>query len=181
MPISLDYLDLDAREEWVAIPVDASDRAKGCVSLYLRELPYAKAKSLEVAAVASSSKLLHARDPLTRQGAPLGDAEAEALAAGFCAMFEVSREVVRWGVSSHLAVDFRMGGFEIPFETAPLSLAGKTYQGASDRMLRLYQLAGGGQAGDEGTLFPQIVAAVNLWQKGKTRTAEEIWAEAEAK
>jgi hypothetical protein len=183
MPISLDYLDLDAREEWVAVPVDASDRAKGCVSLRIRELPYSKVKSLEAASMANSSQLQRSAKPLSKLqgGEALEDREAEALARGFCSLFEHAREIVRWGVVGHREGDFRMGGFEVAFECADLEHNGRKYQGASDRMLRLYQLAGGGMAGEEGSLFSQIVAAVNLWQKGKTRTAEEIWAEAEAK
>jgi hypothetical protein len=181
MPVRIDpdYLSLDARTAEVSIPVDAKDRAKGVVRLTLRELPFAKKRAAEMLHL-SASTVHAASQSLWEQasnGQGLTTEEADRLARAFSGFFEATREVVRWGVVGHRAEDFLLGEVEIPFESVSLLCNGKCYDCASDRMLRLYQLAGGGRVAEEGTLLPQIARSVLDYQRGEVKTPESLWGE----
>jgi hypothetical protein len=181
MPVRIDpdYLSLDARTAEVSIPVDAKDRDKGVVRLTLRELPYAKKRAVEVLYL-SALREGEKAEPLRARldaGEGLSAEDADRLAGAMGSFFEALREVVRWGVVAHQAEDFLRGELATPFEAVALLCNGKHYDCANDRMLRLYQLAGGGRVGEEGTLLPQIARSVLDYQRGEVKTPESLWGE----
>ena len=182
MPIDLplDLLSPDLQEREVEIPVSAHDRAKGTVHVTLREMPYAALKSCQMQGLFSLGPLSKAGETLTqlRDG---GGATSEAMLEMGQA-FELLRleqtELIRWGVLSHRAEDFKLKGIPIPCETTEKKLAGQLYRVPNARMILLYQVSSPGLA--VGSLWWLLADAVRRFQQGQVRTPEEIWSEAEA-
>jgi hypothetical protein len=109
-----------------------------------------------------------ARNGLESAGdGPISTAQADALAGALSALYEAQRECVRFGVASHREEDFLAGGLSIAFESAEVTFSGQPYRVASERMLRLYVLAGGGNPGrgDAGELLPALAEAVLQFQR----------------
>jgi hypothetical protein len=167
MPVDLSsLLSLDAQEREVSIPVGSET-----VHVTIRELPYGVAKRLSFrygSAYQAYEACKASVERLGKEGAaPLSPEEQDALASALADLWEAQRDCVRWGVVAHREADFLAGGLTIPFETAEAVFNGAPYRVASPRMLRLYQLAGGGRGGNEGTLIPDIAAAVLKIQRAE--------------
>jgi hypothetical protein len=181
MPIRIDpdYLSVDAREIELAIPVDARRRDLGVVRITVRELPFAKHRGLEALYLSALKRAGYESDVWERiqSGDGITAEEAERLASACRELLEANAEILRWGVVDHCADDFlRTDGTPIPFEAVSLRHGSRDYRCASPHTLRLYQVAGGGMAGSEGTLIPSIVGAVFAWQRGVALDAEAEFA-----
>jgi hypothetical protein len=165
MPVDLSsLLSLDATDREVAIPVGAET-----VHVTIRELPYGVSRRLSLRYLGASQAYEACRASVERMGEagalPLTSPEADALAGALAALYEAQREAVRWGVTGHREGDFLLGGLPVPFESEEATFNGTPYRVASPRMLRLYQLAGGGRAGDAGALLPDLASAVFAAQR----------------
>ena len=64
MPITIDFLDLDTRLDWVSLPVDPADPTKGSARFQLQDIPYAKWQSLMMEVLSSAEQLQKALDAL---------------------------------------------------------------------------------------------------------------------
>jgi hypothetical protein len=162
--INLDsLLSLDAEEREIEV---SAGEGRGTVRVTVRELPYAKHRAISLRYLGASQAYEAARGALEKLGAsPLPVADAEALAGALGALWEAQRECVRWGVTGHREEDFLAGGVGIPFESTDALCNGERFRVASDRMLRLYQFAGGGRPGDAGELLPALAEAVLAFQR----------------
>jgi hypothetical protein len=174
MAINIDrLLSLDPTEQEIEVSAGAE---RGSVRVTVRELPYGIARRCSLRYLGALQAYEAARKGLDGLGdAPLPPAAADALAGALSALYEAQREVVRFGVSSHRAEDFLAGAVEIPFEPAESTFNGQPYRVASERMLRLYVIAGGGRlgTGDAGELLPALAEAVLAFQRPESAAPQE--------
>lgn len=179
MPVvfDADYLSLDFKEREVSIPVDSLDRAKGCVTVTIREIPFAVKRSLELRRSFSFSRLPKAQELLSKLDSEHIDTGAlNTVGETLGLVRDTQCELVKWGVSNHRAEDFLLRGAPVQFESVPITFAGVSYQIASPRMVQLYASANGkNNPYLHTTLLANIANAVVAFQEGQIVEPEEVW------
>jgi hypothetical protein len=169
MPVNIDrLLSLDSQEQEIEV---SAGESRGSVRVTVRELPYGIARRCSLRYLGAMQAYEACKATLGRLSAleahPVSPTEADALAGALTALYEAQREVVRFGVAGHRAEDFLAGAVTIPFEAAEVTFNGQPFKVASERMLRLYAFAGGGNPGrgDAGELLPALAEAVLAYQR----------------
>lgn len=170
MPITIDFLDLDTRREWVSLPVDPADQGKGSARFELQDIPYAKWQSLIMEAYSSAEHLTKCIEALRQAHSEQVNKDfGEALSR----MMRANTDIVRWGVCGHDEISNSAG--KIAFESHLVTFDGSQYKVASDKMLLLYSMIGRDNRGGS-TLLTEITAAVRRHQGGETQPAlEALW------
>jgi hypothetical protein len=157
MPVVLSgLLSLDAREKEIEVSAGAE---RGSVRIKIRELPYA------------AFQLIRLRYQAALQMLAVASSDLKTKATADAALHKAFCEIVRWGVVGHREEDFLLGGCTTPFESTEATFNDDTYRVASDRMLRLYEFAGGGGVGDPGVLLPELAGAIMKFQRPEEATA----------
>lgn len=173
MPITIDFLDLDTRRDWVSLPVDPSDSSKGSARFELQDIPYAKWQSLMMEVFTASEQLQKNIDALRQTES---EENTKAFGEALSRMLRANTELVRWGVSNH--DEIATGSGAVAFEAENVSFDGVQYKVASAKMLRLYTIIGRDSRGGS-TLLGQLSAAIRRHQGGEAQpTLEALWASA---
>jgi hypothetical protein len=176
--LDTDYLSLEFREQDVIIPVDAKDESKGCVTVRLREIPFAIKKSIDLKFYAANERLQRASASLSKmgKGEEVLNSEIDDIGQAFGTLRESQLEIIRWAVCGHNADDFLVKGVPFPFESTETILAGVRYSVVGPRVLRLYQLVSSqGIDAVNTNLIANMASSARAFQNGTIPTPEEVW------
>lgn len=173
MPITIDFLDLDTRLDWVSLPVDPAEPSKGSARFQLQDIPYAKWQSLMMEVLSSAEQLQKALDALRQSES---EQSTKVFGEALSRVLRSNTEVVRWGVANHDEIETGSGA--VAFEAESVSFDGVQYKVASAKMLRLYTIIGRDNRGGS-TLLAQLSAAIRRHQGGEAQPAlEALWTSA---
>ena len=179
MTLNIDHLSLEFSERDVLIPVDATDKEKGTVTVRLREIPYAVKKSLDLRFYAASEQIEKARGVLTKigKGEDVAHADIDRIGEAFGSLRAAQLEIIKWAVCGHDPKAFTYRGEPVLFETVDAIVAGVKYQVASPKMLRLYP-AVSRDAFDtiNSSFLANLALAARAFQSGEPPLTDEVWA-----
>lgn len=176
--IDTDLLSLEFKERDFLIPIDAKSKDKGCVTVRLREIPYAVKKSLDIKLLSASDKLDKCKKVFEKisQEEQTTSQEIDSIGEAFGSLRAAQIDLVKWSVCGHNESDFLVQGKPYPFETTDSIVAGIVYKVASPKILKLYQIATPDNLETlQTSFFASLAYIARMFQVGTVITPQDIW------